>query len=246
MLLYLSAGWIESTPALLHWFLEQRPPGFPTTLIVPVSSLISTYLNMSIKTTDVSSAELGLISGAMTVAMEYQQTFCSDPVLSRFAATGTTEPFQEIAKCQGLILGKLFQINRQVNVRLNAIPPRLQLLHTPAFEYAALLHVAGACQFAHEQHVKEQHREARLATGSRARGSNRDYRGTHHHQQQQQGSWYCSQRSFAQLVVPPDHELVAAALGKEAVAAHARAAEHKTRSTSGRRQRVRVIHLARP
>ena len=166
---------------------------------------------------------VGLISGVLMVGMEYQQTSGSDLILSRFAIS-----FQAVAACQSDVLAKLFWVQRDLNAQLNATPPRLQLLHNAAFEYAALLQVAGACQFAHQQHTKEQSREARLATGSRDRGSSRGSSGTTRSSSSSSskpGTVLTS--SFAQLVVPPDHELVASALGKEAVAAHARATEHK-------------------
>ena len=164
---------------------------------------------------DTTTAELGLFSATMTVGMEYQQTFCSDPALRAFAAPGSTISFQKIASCQSSILAELFWIEPE----LITTPARLQLLHNPAFEYAALLQVAGGCQVAHEQHMKEQHREAR-PRGSRGRGSSRGSSGTTSSSSSSRAGTVSSS-SFAQLVVPPDHELVAAALGKEAVAAHA-------------------------
>ena len=216
------AGWMQSTPALLHWFLEQRPPGFPTKLMSLSWILISAYLNMYLMSTDTSTAELGFMSATMTVGMEYQQTFCSDRALRPFTALGCTT-FQRIASCQSSVLAKLFWIEPE----LITTPERLHLLHNPAFEYAALLQVAGGCQFGHQQHMKEQRQEARLAVGSRARGSSRGSSGTTTSSSSSSRAGTIPISSFAQLVVPPDHDLVATALGKEAVAAHARAVEDK-------------------
>ena len=225
---------MQSTPILLRWFLEHRPPGFPTKLTAPLWSLLSLYLSSNFQTPYTSTAELGLISGIMMAGMEYQQTFCSDSALVGYTA-GSLGPFHTIAKCQHLVSFKLFWLNRGVSAELNATPARQQLLHNPAFEYAALLAIAGACQYAYEQNQEEQQRSfgrptrdrvsggSSSSSGCRGNSSRRSNRGRGNSSSSSSSS---VQSSSAHLVVPPDHELVAAALGKEAVAAHARAAQH--------------------
>ena len=107
--------------------------------------------------------------------------------------------------------------------------PAETLLVTPAVQEIALTHLAGFCQYAHQQHVSKQQQQQQQQQQQRGKGS-RGASSTAGSASVKKGSGpkadpasakECQESGFAALVLPPDHELATVPGGKAAVAAYA-------------------------
>lgn len=208
---YLCAGWMQGTPIVLHWLLEHRnqAPGFLEELAGPlwIIGCFGTRDNFPHATP----AEVAAISQLMTAAMKYQHAFCFEWGPRSNAALESCIPF--IAIYQMSVLGSLHRMSRGVTAQLNRAPLMQSLVHNAGVEYAALALIAGSCKYMQEQQQLEQPAmRGRHGSSSNSRSASGPM------------------ASFAQLVVPSDHELVAAALGKPVVAAYADSARSRSAS----------------
>jgi hypothetical protein len=225
---------MQSTPALIFWLLKHRPPSFSARVVGVTWSVLWGYTSIALKAPRASPAEAGLMASIMDAAMECQQTFCSDPTLASYMAQKTW-PFADIALCQHRILARVFLLYRPEVMEQHKTPSKVQLFHSQAFEYAALLLLTGSCHYAYQEHLLEQQRSNGLQGRAEAQGqsscSSSSSGGRKQEGRQNNNSNSSSSRcssvpssSFSHLVYPPDHEFMAEHLGKEAVAALIRSA----------------------
>ena len=221
---------MESTPALLRWFLEQKQAVFPGSCVP--WTLITQYLALSSAKRERTSAGVVLVSSIMTIGREYQQALLQSAG-GRHLSKDVAKLLGTIVRCHGTACRSMFDSSSAVPCHEG--PAMQQLLLSPALAQVVLLQLAGACQQVHQQHQKGQQQfQTQMATpGGSSSSSSRVGVNTSTSSSRRVGinttnSSSSSSKpgplhslSFAELVVPPDHDLVAAALGKEAVALYA-------------------------
>ena len=218
------AGWIESTSVLLRWFLEQKQAVF---LGQTMWNLLCQYLALSLAKPERTTAYVVLGASIITIGQEYQQALLL-PAGARRLSKDVADLLATIARCHGTVCRILFDSSRAVPC--DEGPAMQQLLLSPALAEVLLLQFAGGCQHVHQQHQKGQQQfQAQMATPVGSNSSSRVNINTTTTSSSKVGISNSSSsrpgpldsKSFAELVVPPDHDLVAAALGKEAVALYA-------------------------
>ena len=229
---------MESLPAILRCLLEQQPPGFIDVVAVPLWQMVTSlqYLLHS-KTPSTAS----LLSSILSVGREYQGCLSSEAAASRYPAKSIETLLMRIAISQAFALHHAYELYGAEDTPLRS--PHLQeLIYNPAFVQANLLTVAGWCKLKQEerQHVQQGRAAKDTSTGSSS-SSKQGSRSSRQHGNSNRRSSAASPGSgssssssstpgavqataaaapgsFAQLEVPPDHDLAAAALGKAALA----------------------------
>ena len=234
------AGWIESAPAVLRWSLEHQPPGFLQTIAIPLVDLLSHYLALSQQFLAVPSTSLRPIHlpGILAVMEEYH-FFLSSPAAQTVPSSVIEKTAMSVTKCQAAAVSCACAgaVNKDADVGYQ------QLLRSRLVVEAAVLKVAGWCQHKQQGRRNPQQQQANKPSGksskssrgnsgrqdsssSAGRSSNSGGRAAAAAAGSEASSSSSTSRrggpaavpgSYAQLEVPPDHDLVAESLRSKAL-----------------------------
>ena len=232
---------MESLPAFLRWLLEQQPPGFVDVIAEPLWQLVTSLQYLLHSTTPTTA---NLLSSIFSVGREYQIALSSDAAASRYPAAKVEKALVRVAISHAVALPQAHELYRDKGTPVTS-PHLQQLIYNPAFVQANLLTVAGWCKLKQEE--RQHGQQGRAATGTSTRGSSSKQGSKSSHQHGSNRSSSSSSRSnnsssgssssssctsaavqataagapgsFAQLEIPPDHDLAAAAFGRTALAA---------------------------
>ena len=233
----LLAGLLESTPAILQWFLEHQATSFPESTAGSLWRFLDGLVSLLYSK---SPSPAGLLS-IFSVSRQYQQYFSSPAAAGKHSPKVVSLLLLSVAQCQFTATSQLYELLKDENV-----PPRdpalQRLVLTPCVVDTALLKVASSCHFLQQQRQQEQQKQAGGVPLMTSSSSSRQSAGRFRQEtSSSNGTNGRSSRSsstsiqappvaaspgvpatFSKLVVPHDHEAAGVALGNAAFAVDAK------------------------
>ena len=241
----LLAGWIESASAVLRWSLEHQPLGFLQTITTPLVDLLSKYLELALTSTPLhptllpgildvmkgyhiflSSSAAEKFSGSLVEKITMSGTQCQGFALACIWAGAHQEDagvgFRQLLLCPVVVEAALLKMaGWSQHKQQGMIKPQKQQTNKPSGKSNKSSRGKGGKQGSSGSTSRSSSARGRAGAGAAAAagfeactsssnttGSRRGEPGT---------AAATVPGSFAQLEVPPDHDLVAASLGSKAV-----------------------------
>ena len=220
------AGWTSSTPALLLWFLDHPPPGFPMTTS-PLWTLVEHYITKCPHSTrPATEAELRLLSAVTDVSLEYAERMGAAAAAGagagvgakRIGASSSSPVGSSISPLtaqnmhlvtQRIQMGALMRLSELLICEVTDQAFVMDALHSPGVVKLAVADLAVCCEYLH--HQKQQHHSASLEQQqqqSSAAAGRRGVQQTHASSGSKARALSSGPASFGELLLYPDHEQV--------------------------------------
>ena len=222
-------GWMESTPSVLQWLLDHRPQGFPLSTL-PLWQITTSFLKLIRFSHYSNLAPFMHLLGPMVEATAALSTAY---LLYLESCTANRSVVQPMCSC---IIDCRFAVMVFVSITaLPDVPATFQMLDDRAVQELSVCMVASFCQQQHAEHSRrqqQQQQQGRLQHQQQHRGG-QSRRSRSSGAAATTGSRFSSSSTFADLALPPDHELVTVAGGQYAVALHAQVVQKNVSAKPG-------------
>ena len=202
---------MESTPAVLQWLLDHRPQGFPFTTL-PLWQITSCFLKLIRFSRGSNVGSFMHLLGPMMEATAALSTAYLLYLESCTANRSVVEPISD-----SIIFCRLGIMSIVGNTVLPDVTATSRMLASRAVQELAICMVVCFCQQQHAEHLRRQ--QGQLQQQQQQRGG-RSGRSRNSGGGAITASSFSSSSTFADLVIPPDHESVTVAGGQYAVALH--------------------------
>ena len=203
---------METTPSVLQWLLDHRPQGFPL-ITLPLWQIISSFLKLIRASSNSWYSNLGTFMHLLTPMVEATAALSTAYLLYLESCTANRAVVQPVGRC---IIGCRLEVMAIVaNTTMPDTPAKLPMLSNRAVQELAICMLVSFCQAQHAEHARRQQQQQQQHGGRRRQSRNSRSTTT-------TVSSFSSSSTFADVVLPPDHELVTVAGGQFAVALHAK------------------------